>query len=107
MPKFQTEISTFSPGGAVTVYPLKADVWIGSEVGLSCNAYHTCDADQVIYWYKNENSNVIIQNDTSQLFVMKATSVQQSGLYHCCVLNEEGNCTPSEKAIVTVKGRLS
>ena len=81
-------------------------MWIGSEVGLSCDTYNTCDADHVTYWYKSGNSNVIIQNDKSQRFVLKPTSVQQSGLYFCCVVNEDGLCVPSKKANVTVKGRL-
>ena len=90
---------------ALDVQPRITDVWVGQCLNLKCAVLAVeLDLDPEIYWHKRPNDKHSIQSDKSSQLVINVTTVQQAGLYFCCVRKPGQGRVCSPDAKVQVKG---
>ena len=89
---------------ALKVQPRSAEVSVGQQLVLTCSDLDM-HLDFEIYWHKRSLAIHRIQSSRSDQLVINVTSINQTGLYFCCVLipGQGKVCSPDAK--VQVKGR--
>ena len=72
-------------------------------MSIKCMDLGTSILDPTIYWYKLPGKR--IHSDQRGQLVINATTVQQSGIYVCCIsIEDKERCSPQSK--IHVYGEL-
>ena len=88
---------------ALAIQPRESDVMVGDTVSIKCMGLGTSILDPVIYWYKLPGNRM--HSDQRGQLVINATTVQQSGIYVCCIfIEDKEKCSPQSN--INVYGEL-
>ena len=88
---------------ALNVQPRSAEVSVGQQLVLTCSDLDM-DLDSEIHWHKRALAIHSIQSNRSDQLVINVTSINQTGLYFCCVLKPGQGRVCSPDAKLQVKG---